>query len=290
MIVSAIDGFLDRYPEDETFDGDQVRTPLAGATRSPRIPGGSSLRQRGAERFACKTADGVETAKLPAADLQAKLCGSLRKAAAALREFRGKVEAVRRRPLKSDLQHAMNVLSDKTRRAVEACDDSDPDAAGASSASRASDRLLPLLRDVMTAQASVGVRMNTVKLTPAEKQPVKTLLDGLNSAFAADPTDRQALRAAASALKGGIGAEPFVPVRRRCEEALATIAELSRQAREAQDALAARDARWKMLQPTPRALGGLWSDFTAAERALGDIQARIESTRRHFQSDRPRPR
>ncbi len=168
----------------------------------------AAARQRDVERLACKTADGVEIAGLPTPELHAKLCGALRKTAGSLRDFRSKLEAVRRRPLKSDLQQAMNVLAEKTRRAVECGDNPDPEAGAASGILPAADRLLPLLRDIVTAQASLGVRMNTAKLTPAEKQPLTVLIYATKLRLGEDLRDLERLRAELAGRSAGTARRP----------------------------------------------------------------------------------
>lgn len=168
----------------------------------------SQQRQRPKELLAGKTSDGVAIADLSIAELHAKMCGSLRKAAAALREFKIKIEGARRRPLNNDLQHALNVLQEKTRKAMETCDGLDPGTGDASRTTQAADVVLPLLRDVMTAQTSIGARVNTTKLNPAEKQPLTALLYAMRLRLGEDHRDLERLRAEIVERSAGVETEP----------------------------------------------------------------------------------
>jgi hypothetical protein len=85
--------------------------------------------------------------------------------------------------------------------------------------------------------------------------------------------------------------EPFVPVRERCRDALATVSDRLGRVREAQESLAAaRDADWGILKTAPGYVGSLCSELSALEQTLHDTRARIEAIHNRFKTDRPRLR
>jgi hypothetical protein len=141
------------------------------------------------EQRARQTSDGVDLASLPDAELHAKLGGCLARVATSLREFRGKVDGVRRRILKSELQHALNVLFDKTKRAADACDGSEPDPGAAVRTADTAEGIMTALREILAAQTNVAARVNSAKLTPAEKQPLASLLSAMKLRLGDDLRD-----------------------------------------------------------------------------------------------------
>jgi hypothetical protein len=132
------------------------------------------------------TADGVAVATLPTAELHERLCAAVRTVAATLRDARGKIEGVRRRPMKNELQQAVNTLYEKTKKAVEACDGAALDASDALRTTHDSGQVLQVLRGIMAAHTGVVTRMNMVKLTPAEKLPVATMLQTMRQRLGED--------------------------------------------------------------------------------------------------------
>ena len=158
-------------------------------------PAQEALERRGAaDRPARKTADGIEIETIPAAGLQTMLLGALRKAGVTVREIKSKVEVAKKRPLKSDLLHAMNVLYDKIKKAAEGCDKVDSDAADTALAKAAAETMVPLLREIMAAQTNFSARMTNAKLTPVEKQPLTTLLYSMKAKLSDDLKDVESLR------------------------------------------------------------------------------------------------
>ncbi len=152
-------------------------------------------RRRAGEKPSRKTADGADLGAMPAADLHAVLHGLLRKAALALGEFKGKVEGVKKRTFKGDLQHALLVFGEKVKTAAEACDGADLDVSDPALAAEASQRIVPLLREIMVAQSKVSTRVNSSKLTPAEKQPLLGLLHATKNRIGDDLRDMELIRA-----------------------------------------------------------------------------------------------
>jgi hypothetical protein len=142
-----------------------------------------------------KTADGADMGGMSAADLHETLRDLLRRTAASLGELRGKVEGARKRSFKSDLQHTLQLFSEKIKNAGEACDASDLDAIEAAQAPAVSDRIVPLLREIMAAQTNAGARVGNAKLTPAEKQPLLALLHSVKSRIGDDLRDMERIRA-----------------------------------------------------------------------------------------------
>lgn len=161
--------------------------------------------RREQEQRARQTADGVDLRKLDSADLLTKLCGSIQKAALTLREFKNKVDGVRRRVLRSELQHALNILHERIRKAAEACDSFDPEAGDAGRISGDADGIAASLRDVMAAQTNVGARVNTAKLSPGEKLPLATLIATMKLRFGDDLRDIERLRAEIAERAAGPG-------------------------------------------------------------------------------------
>ena len=110
-----------------------------------------------------------------------------------MRDFRGKVEGIRKRSYKSDIQHALNILLEKTKRAAEAfggSDLADPETLGPTVA----ESVVPLLREIMMAQTSFSARVSTAKLTPAEKQPLTAMLYTVKMKLGDDLRDLELLR------------------------------------------------------------------------------------------------
>lgn len=170
-------------------------------------PRPSQGRQAGDGRRTWKTSDGVEIATLSSDELHAKLCGTLRKNALFLQEVRGKVEGVRRRLLKGDLQHAVNVLCDRTRKAGETCAGADLAAGDAARALEVSEGILVALRDTLTALINLAARVGSAKLTPAEKQPLTTMLYGMKQRLGDDLRDGERLRTVLAGRLAGAEAE-----------------------------------------------------------------------------------
>ena len=152
-------------------------------------------RLRVRRKLARKTTDGVEIGKIPTDDLHAKLRGCLQKVALSMRDFRSKVDVARKRLYKSDIQHALGIVADKTKRAVEALDAAGPDTIDASLAPAAADRLFASLRDIMTAQTSLNTRVNIAKLSPAEKQPLCAVMYTIKMKLGDDIRDLELVRA-----------------------------------------------------------------------------------------------
>lgn len=162
-----------------------------------------------------RTAGGADLAGMSDAELQARLGDLLRRVALCVRECRGRVEGARKRTFKIDLQHALNVFGEKLRIAAECCDGSDLDAVDGARAPQASDRIAPLLGDVMSAQTHVNTRVVTAKLTPAEKQPLVALLFSVKTRIGDDLRELERLRAEladrSAEVPGGTDEEAAVP-------------------------------------------------------------------------------
>lgn len=244
-------------------------------------PPASQLSQRTGERLAGKTSDGVEIAALPAADLHAKLCGTLRKASFNLREFKSKVEGVRRRPLKGELQHAVNILHEKTKKAVDACDGSDLDTSDHAQAILFSDGVLPLLREIMAALTNVVARMNSAKVTPAEKQPLTTLMYGVKLRLGDDLRDVERLRTELLGRSSGTLTAPCADTEGATEDAaIGLTAEISRTTEEtgmsptapAEAAKAAQEAAFRA--PVVKKIAGL---VASVSESLKPVKAQMTS-------------
>jgi hypothetical protein len=158
-----------------------------------RLPGGGRPRRR--------AADGTDLAGMSDADLHARLRELVAKVALSLRELRGRVEGLRKRTLKSDLQHALLLLGEKAKGAAEACEGSGLDGADAPAVA---DRVVPLLQEVMAAQARLSTRVGNAKLTPAAKQPLNSLVYTVQTRLGDDLRDLERMRAELAERAGQI--------------------------------------------------------------------------------------
>jgi hypothetical protein len=153
-----------------------------GRSRSSDSAGPSVPPQRGAkEKPVRKAADGVEIGTLLTVDLLARLRGSLIKSGLCIRELRDKVEGLRRRSFKSEIQLVLNQLYVKIRMAIEAGDDANPDSLDNAQALTAAESIVPALRDIMAAQANLVARVKNANLIPAEKHPLLALANTIRA-------------------------------------------------------------------------------------------------------------
>jgi hypothetical protein len=152
-------------------------------------------RPRAPEKPVRKTSGGVEVGGIPAARVQALLRDALRGAVASVQDSRGRIDAVRKRPVKSELLQALNVLAEKLRKTAEAGGRIVPDGDDATQALGAAEAVGQLLREALAAQTGFGARVNTAKLTPAEKQPLTTVLNAVRARLSDDLRDVECLRA-----------------------------------------------------------------------------------------------
>lgn len=177
----------------------------------------SRKRMEAAAKPTRKTSDGVDVGTLSTAELRAAMVGSLRKAVGSVRDARSKVEGARRRTLKSDLLSALNVFQEKIKKAAGLCDTIDAAGAGEALDPSAAETVVPLLREIMAAQTSFSTKVNSAKMTPAEKLPFTTVAFAVKSRLSDDLRDIEALRAElleraaeADAASAGDAAEPTV--------------------------------------------------------------------------------
>lgn len=152
-------------------------------------------RQQSKDNAARRSAAGVEIGALSAAAVRARLLESLRKAAVSVRDARSRLEGARKRQLKSDLLHTLNVLSEKTRKAADSLDSFEAAADAAALAPAAAEALAPSLREIMTALTNFNARLNNAKLPPAEKQPLTTMCHAIKAKLSDDLRDVECLRA-----------------------------------------------------------------------------------------------
>jgi len=153
-----------------------------GRSRSSDSAGQSTPARPGAKgKLVRKAADGVEIGTLSAAELLARLRGSLIKSVLCIRELRDKVEGVRRRGFKSEIQLVLNQLYVKIRMAIEAGDEANLDSIDIARAPTVAESIVPALRDIMTAQTNLVVRVKNSKLTPAEKHPLIALTNTIKT-------------------------------------------------------------------------------------------------------------
>ncbi len=179
------------------------RTRLAAAA----VPAAQKP-QRVSDKPARTSSDGVNLGTLRGADLDAKLQESLVKAAISVRELKDKVEAVRRRSFKSETQLALNQLYGKIKRAAETCDGLGLDGIDAGQALAVSESVVLLLRDVMAAQASLSTRVNSAKLSPAEKQPLVGLTNAIKVRLGENLRDLGLVRAELVDRAAALGSTP----------------------------------------------------------------------------------
>jgi hypothetical protein len=151
-------------------------------------------RPHGAELAPRTSAGGIEIGSLPASGVQALLLDAIRKAAASVRDARSKLEVARKRGFKGDLLHPLNILADKIKKAAEACDRIDGQTVDTALAPAAAATLAALLREILAAHTNVNARVINAKLTPAEKQPLTTLLFAIKTKLSDDLRDIEGLR------------------------------------------------------------------------------------------------
>lgn len=164
--------------------------------RSSDSAGQATLARLGAkEKLVRKVADGVEIGLLTTADLQARLRASLIKSVLCIRELRDKVEGVRRRGFKSEIQLVLNQLYVKIRMAIEAGDDANLDALDTTQTPAVAEIIVPALRDIMAAQTNLVVRVKNAKLLPAEKHPLIALTNTIKARLGDELRDVELVRA-----------------------------------------------------------------------------------------------
>lgn len=167
-----------------------------GRSRSSDSAGQATAARSGAkEKLVRKAADGVEIGRLPTADLHTRLRASLIKSVLCIRELRDKVEGVRRRGFKSEIQLVLNQLYVKIRMAIEAGDDANLDAGDAAPAPTAAESIVPALRDIIAAQTNLVVRVKNAKLLPAEKHPLIALTNTIKARLGDELREVELVRA-----------------------------------------------------------------------------------------------